>query len=74
GLSIDFALFDGGTMEEPWRNHGQTMKKAPLIPFFIWLVFMLKKRYSVKKKKMRDVANLFTLRKGPCCINHINEL
>ncbi|MGB0976836.1 MAG: hypothetical protein ACPGSG_07630 [Prolixibacteraceae bacterium] len=23
GLSIDFALFDGGTMEKGWRNHGE---------------------------------------------------
>ncbi|MCT4674242.1 MAG: hypothetical protein N4A37_13460 [Prolixibacteraceae bacterium] len=25
GLSIDFTLFDGGTMEKPWTNHGGTL-------------------------------------------------
>ncbi|MCT4672774.1 MAG: hypothetical protein N4A37_05970 [Prolixibacteraceae bacterium] len=24
GLSIDFALFDGGTMDEPWTNHEES--------------------------------------------------
>ncbi|MCT4673069.1 MAG: hypothetical protein N4A37_07475 [Prolixibacteraceae bacterium] len=22
GLSIDLGVFDGGTMEQPWTNHG----------------------------------------------------
>ncbi|MGB0976916.1 MAG: hypothetical protein ACPGSG_08030 [Prolixibacteraceae bacterium] len=25
GLSIDFGVFDGGTMEQPWTNHGGNM-------------------------------------------------
>ncbi|MCT4672095.1 MAG: hypothetical protein N4A37_02435 [Prolixibacteraceae bacterium] len=36
GLSIDLGVFDGGTMDEPWTNHGQTMKEAPINPTFIW--------------------------------------
>ncbi|MGB0975536.1 MAG: hypothetical protein ACPGSG_01065 [Prolixibacteraceae bacterium] len=34
GLSIDLGVFDGGTMEKPWRNHGRTMKEGYRKPLF----------------------------------------
>ncbi|MGB0975431.1 MAG: hypothetical protein ACPGSG_00540, partial [Prolixibacteraceae bacterium] len=30
GLSIDFPLIDGGTMDEPWTNHGGTPYQTPI--------------------------------------------
>ncbi|MCT4673177.1 MAG: hypothetical protein N4A37_08050 [Prolixibacteraceae bacterium] len=30
GLSIDLGVFDGGTMEQPWTNHGGTTFKTTI--------------------------------------------
>ncbi|MCT4672328.1 MAG: hypothetical protein N4A37_03675 [Prolixibacteraceae bacterium] len=36
GLSIDLGVFDGGTMDKPWRNHeGSTYESTIFRVFFL---------------------------------------
>ncbi|MGB0975697.1 MAG: hypothetical protein ACPGSG_01875 [Prolixibacteraceae bacterium] len=44
GLSIDLGVFDGGTMEKAWTNHGESRQESTV--FFSYSIENRKDKYG----------------------------